>query len=55
MTAGVLKSFGDAYERYVADVGAFCVRRQVSYVTASLTMPFDELILRVFRRGGFLR
>ena len=55
VTPGVLKSFGEAYERYVAEVGAFCVRRQVSYVTASLTMPFDELILRVFRRGGFLR
>jgi uncharacterized protein (DUF58 family) len=55
VTPGVLRSFGEAYERYLADVGAFCARRQVSYVTASLAMPFDELILRVFRRGGFLR
>ncbi len=55
VTPGVLKSFGEAYEKYLSDVGSFCAGRQVSYVTASLAMPFDELILRVFRRGGFLR
>jgi len=27
----------------------------VPFVTASVEVPFDELILRVFRRGGFLR
>jgi uncharacterized protein (DUF58 family) len=55
VTPAVLKSFGEAYERYLADVGGFCVRRQVPYVAASTLTPFDELILRVFRRGGFLR
>jgi len=29
--------------------------RQVSYFRADVNVPFDELILRVFRRGGFLR
>jgi uncharacterized protein (DUF58 family) len=55
VTAGVLSGFGEAYARYLADVGSFCASRQVSYVTASVQVPFDELILRVFRRGGFLR
>jgi uncharacterized protein (DUF58 family) len=55
VTAGVLSGFGEAYARYLTDVGAFCASRQVSYVTASVQVPFDELILRVFRRGGFLR
>jgi hypothetical protein len=27
----------------------------VSYFRADVSIPFDELILRVFRRGGFLR
>jgi len=27
----------------------------VPYIAADVQMPFDELILRVFRRGGFLR
>jgi uncharacterized protein (DUF58 family) len=55
VTPGVLRSFGESYARYLTDVGSFCAGRQVSYVAANLTMPFDELILRVFRRGGFLR
>lgn len=55
ITPGVLSRFGEAYSRHLAEVSAFCASRQVSYVSASVEVPFDELILRVFRRGGFLR
>ncbi len=55
VTPGVLSRFGEAYTHYQAEIGAFCASRQVSYVSASVEVPFDELILRVFRRGGFLR
>jgi uncharacterized protein (DUF58 family) len=55
VTAKVLERFGHAYEAYLADVGRFCATHQVPYVTAPVDVPFDELILRVFRRGGFLR
>ena len=37
------------------DIERFCATRQVPYVAADVDVPFDELILRVFRRGGFLR
>jgi uncharacterized protein (DUF58 family) len=55
VTARVLERFGHAYAKYLADVERFCATHQVPYVAASLQVPFDELILRVFRRGGFLR
>jgi uncharacterized protein (DUF58 family) len=55
VTAKVLEQFGAAYAEYLAGVERFCSSRQVPYVTASVDVPFDELILRVFRRGGFLR
>jgi uncharacterized protein (DUF58 family) len=55
VTAKVLSLFGDAYAGYLADIDRFCATHQVPYVTASVEVPFDELILRVFRRGGFLR
>jgi uncharacterized protein (DUF58 family) len=55
VTAKVLERFGAAYAEYLAGVERFCSSRQVPYVTASVDVPFDELILRVFRRGGFLR
>ncbi|HEY1695498.1 MAG TPA: DUF58 domain-containing protein [Polyangiaceae bacterium] len=55
VTANVLKRFGEAYGAYRADVERYCATHQVPYVTADVDVPFDELILRVFRRGGFLR
>ncbi len=55
VTAKVLERFAAAHAEYVAGVERFCATRQVPYVAASVDVPFDELILRVFRRGGFLR
>jgi uncharacterized protein (DUF58 family) len=55
VTAKVLARFAEAHAQYLAEVERFCATHQVPYVTASVDTPFDELILRVFRRGGFLR
>ncbi len=55
VTQKVLSRFGEAYEKYLADIERFCATHQVPYVRASIDVPFDEMILRVFRRGGFLR
>jgi uncharacterized protein (DUF58 family) len=55
VTAKVLARFGEAYASYLAEVERFCATHQVPYVAAGVDMAFDELILRVFRRGGFLR
>jgi uncharacterized protein (DUF58 family) len=55
VTAKVLERYKEAYEQYLADIRRFCTSRQVSYFRADVDVPFDELILRVFRRGGFLR
>jgi uncharacterized protein (DUF58 family) len=55
VTAKVLERYGQAYGAYMAEIGHFCATHQVPYVTAPVDVAFDELILRVFRRGGFLR
>ena len=55
VTARVLERFSRAHTAYLEEVERFCATRQASYVAASVEVPFDELILRVFRRGGFLR
>jgi uncharacterized protein (DUF58 family) len=44
-----------AYEEYGRTVERFCTTHQVPYFPAGVDVPFDELVLRVFRRGGFLR
>jgi len=55
VTAKVLERFEAAYETYLGEIDRFCSSKQVPYIQADVSMPFDELILRVFRRGGFLR
>jgi uncharacterized protein (DUF58 family) len=55
VTKKVLDRYAAAYDEYQKRVQRFCVTRQVTYFQADLNVPFDELILRVFRRGGFLR
>jgi uncharacterized protein (DUF58 family) len=55
VTAKVLRRFAEGYERYLAQIDAYCATHQVPYVAANVDVPFDEMILRVFRRGGFLR
>ena len=55
VTPKVLERFAVAHGEYLAGIDRFCATRQVPYVAASVEVPFDELILRVFRRGGFLR
>jgi uncharacterized protein (DUF58 family) len=55
VTAKVLSRFAEAHAQYFAEIERFCVTRQVPYVPASVEVAFEDLILRVFRRGGFLR
>ena len=55
VTAKVLERFEIAYGEYLAEIDRFCSSKQVPYIQADVAIPFEELILRVFRRGGFLR
>jgi uncharacterized protein (DUF58 family) len=55
VTSKILERYAKAYDGYVDQVKRFCTKKQVSYYEAPVDVPFDELILRVFRRGGFLR
>ena len=54
VTPKVLSQFRSAYQSYLTEIRKFCTERQVPYVPAEVDMPFDDLVLRVLRRGGFL-
>jgi uncharacterized protein (DUF58 family) len=55
VTPKVLADLGRAYSRYLAKIKKFCTDKQVSYVAADVNMPYDDLILRVLRRGSLVR
>lgn len=55
VTDHVLERMARAHAEYHREIERFCTRHQVAYFPAESDVPFDELVLRVFRRGGFLR
>jgi uncharacterized protein (DUF58 family) len=55
VTQKLLERMERAWNDYQAQVERFCVGRQVPYFVADVDTPFDEQVLSVFRRGGFLR
>lgn len=55
VTPKLLEKYRVAYDGYLDEVKSFCAEHQVAYVAADVNIPFDELILRVLRQGGFLR
>ena len=48
-----------AYERehaaYCQALSSFCSSRGIGYIRADTDQPFDELVLRALRQGGFVR
>lgn len=55
VTDAMLDKMQRAVGDYRASIERFCAQKQVPYFPADVNTPFDELVLRVFRRGGFLR
>lgn len=55
VTAQLLEQMRTAVETYQSEIESYCSKNRVPYFRADARQPFDEQILRVFRRGGFLR
>ncbi|MEB2313187.1 MAG: DUF58 domain-containing protein [Sorangiineae bacterium] len=55
ITDRLLERMARAWADYRQEIEHFCTTHQVPYFAASVDEPFDELVLSVFRRGGFLR
>lgn len=55
VTAGLLQQYREAFEGFSRELETFCTKRQLLYFRAAIQEPFDEVILRVFRAGSFLK
>jgi len=55
----ISKSLLEAYRRehakFMDELSEFCTARALPYFRTHTQVPFDELVLRIFRQGGFLR
>ncbi|MEZ4454056.1 MAG: DUF58 domain-containing protein [Nannocystaceae bacterium] len=55
ITPATLKAYAAAHERFCEALAQSCRSRGIPYFRAELGVPFDDLVLRMFRLGGLLR
>jgi uncharacterized protein (DUF58 family) len=55
VTPSLLASYKAEYGRFCTDLEEYCSKYQLGYVRTVTDFPFEELVLKVFRQGRFLK
>ena len=55
VTPRLLTRYREVHAEFCANLEAVCRSRQASYFRTPVQVPYDEVILRIFRSGGFLK
>jgi uncharacterized protein (DUF58 family) len=55
ISASLLAAYKREHERYCAELSQFCTSRALPFFRTHTGIPFDDLVLRIFRAGGFLK
>ncbi len=51
----LLKAYKKAHADYCKEIADYCTSVAVPYFRTTTALPFDELVLKIFRVGGFLK
>ena len=54
ITEAMIKRYREVWLEYCEELEEYCRKRDILYFRAPVQLEFDELVLRVFRAGGFL-
>lgn len=55
VSRALLEAYRQEHEKYCGELETFCTKRAMPFFRTHTTIPFDELVLKIFRSGGFLR
>lgn len=55
VTPALKKAYAKAFDAMSESLQEYCTKRQILYFRAPIQLPYDELIMGVFRAGGFLK
>ncbi len=55
VTPALLEAYANQFEEHCEEVGAYCRKNGWGYLRTTTDVPFEDLILQVFRQGRFLR
>ena len=53
-TPALAKAYGEAWHAHTEELERFCGRFALGYVRADANAPFEQIILKTFRKGRFL-
>ncbi len=54
VTPGLLDAYAEMFEQHCEEVSTYCRKNGYGYVRTDTELPFEDLILQVFRQGRFL-
>lgn len=54
VTPALSRAYADAWQAHAEELERFCGRYNLGYVRADAEVPFDQIILKTFRKGRFL-
>lgn len=55
VSKALLEAYQREHERYCQQLEAYCTRYAMPFFRTHTSIPFDELVMKIFRSGGFLR
>jgi uncharacterized protein (DUF58 family) len=55
ISKSLLEAYQREHERYCKELEAYCTKYAMPFFRTHTSIPFDELVLKIFRSGGFLR
>jgi uncharacterized protein (DUF58 family) len=55
VSRSLLEQYKKAHESYCKELEAYCTKYAMPFFRTHTSIPFDQLVLKIFRSGGFLR
>jgi uncharacterized protein (DUF58 family) len=55
VSKSLLEAYEREFEKYQQQIEGYCTKYAVPFFRTHTSIPFDELVLKIFRSGGFLR
>lgn len=55
VSKSLLEAYQREHEKYCKELEGYCTRYAMPFFRTHTTIPFDQLVLKIFRSGGFLR
>ena len=55
VTPAMMREYTRVFEEFCDELKTYCTRRQILYFRSPIQQSFEELVLKIFRAGGFLQ